>query len=129
MAIAQGTHQWQSGGVSHSNASEPEMFTIADLVERFSATPGRIHRLIEDHYLATVRVNGSLRVPAEFVEGTEPLPALRGTLLALLDAGFSDDEAVEWLMSVNDELGARPIDTLLSGNKSAVRRATQGLAF
>lgn len=115
--------------MSHSNATEPELFTIADLVERFNATPGRIHRMIEDHVLAAVRVDGVLRIPSEFVQGNEPLPALRGTLLVLLDAGFSDDEAVDWLMNVNDELGERPIDSLLRGHKAAVRRATQSLAF
>ncbi|MHA3684549.1 Rv2175c family DNA-binding protein [Leucobacter sp. HY1908] len=115
--------------MSHSNASESELLTIADLVERFDASPGRIHRMIEDHQLATVRVEGALRIPAEFVQGNQPLPALRGTLLVLLDAGFANDEAVDWLMTVNDELGERPIDSLSRGNKAAVRRATQGLAF
>lgn len=116
-------------GVSHSNTSEPVLFTIADLVERFNASPGRIHRMIEDHYLATVRVDGVLRVPSEFVQGNEPLPSLRGTILVLLDAGLSEDQAVEWIMSHNDELDERPIDSLLRGHKAAVRRATQALAF
>lgn len=115
--------------MSHSIASESELLTIADLVERFDATPGRIYRMIEDHVLAAVRVDGALRVPAEFVQGDQPLPALRGTLLALLDAGFSDDEAVDWVFTVNEELGERPIDSLLRGHKAAVRRATQSLAF
>lgn len=116
-------------GVSHSIASESELLSIADLVERFGASPGRIHRMIEEHELAAVRVNGALRIPSEFVQGNEPLPALRGTLLALLDAGFSDDEAVEWILNANEELGERPIDSLLRGHKAAVRRATQSLAF
>ena len=115
--------------MSHSNASEIEMLSIADLVERFNASPGRIHRMIEDHALATVRVDGALRVPALFVQGNQPLPALRGTMLALLDAGFTDEQAIEWVLSENDELGERPIDSLLRGHKAAVRRATQSLAF
>ena len=52
-----------------------------------------------------------------------------GTLLALHDAGFSGDEAVDWLLNENDELGERPIAALNAGRKSAVRRATQALAF
>lgn len=85
--------------------------------------------MIEDHQLGAVRVDGVLRIPAEFVQGNQPLPSLRGTLLVLLDAGYSDDEAVDWLLTVNDELDERPIDSLLRGNKAAVRRATQSLAF
>lgn len=110
-------------------APEPSYFTIPELVERFSLTPGKLHRLIEDNYLAAVRVNGVLSVPTEFVQDDHPLPPLRGTLLVLLDAGFSTDEAVDWLLAVNDELGERPIDALMAGRKSSVRRATQALAF
>lgn len=107
----------------------PDYYTIADLVELLDLTPGRIHRLIEDRHLAAVRVDGVLKVPVEFLSGSEPLSSLRGTLFALLDAGFSDDEAVVWLLDENDELGERPVDALVNGRKSAVRRATQGLAF
>ena len=85
--------------------------------------------MIDDHYLAAVRIDGVLRIPAEFVAGDEPLSSLRGTLLALHDAGFSSDEAVAWLLNENDELGERPIAALNAGRKSAVRRATQALAF
>nr|WP_237462870.1 Rv2175c family DNA-binding protein [Leucobacter chromiireducens] len=99
------------------------------MVERFALTPGKLRRLIEDHQLAAVRIDGVLMVPVEFVQGDHPLPSLRGTLLALLDAGFADDEALDWLFEVNEELGERPIDSLVAGRKSAVRRATQSLAF
>ncbi|MBL3687261.1 DNA-binding protein [Leucobacter zeae] len=105
------------------------MLTIPDLVERFQLPPGKLHRLIEDHHLAAVRIDGVVQVPAMFVQDDHPLPPLRGTLLVLLDAGFSNDEAVSWLLSDNDELGERPIDSLVAGRKSAVRRATQSLAF
>lgn len=107
----------------------PEYLTIPELTERLGLTPGKIHRLIEDHHLAAVRVDGVLGVPAEFVQGDHPVASLRGTLLVLLDAGFSDAEAVAWLLAENDELGERPIAALNAGRKSAVRRATQGLAF
>lgn len=106
-----------------------EYLTIPDLVERFGLTQSKVRRLIEENYLAAVRVDGVLKVPAAFVAGAEPLAALRGTLLVLLDAGFSNDEAVEWLFEVNEELGESPIDALNAGKKSAVRRATQSLAF
>lgn len=108
---------------------DTEYLTIADLVERWSTTPSKLHRLIEDGYLAAVHVDDVLRVPAEFVVDDEPLQSLRGTLLALRDAGFNNEEAVSWLLSDNDELGERPVEALRAGRKSAVRRATQSLAF
>ncbi|MBK0421520.1 DNA-binding protein [Leucobacter sp. CSA2] len=112
-----------------NHGPDTQYFTIPDLVERFGLVQGKVRRLIEDHHLAAVRVDGVLKVPAEFVVDDHPLPPLRGTLLVLLDAGFSNDEAVAWMLEVNDELGERPVDSLRAGRKSAVRRATQSLAF
>lgn len=106
-----------------------EYYTIPDLVELLGLTPGKVHRLIEDRQLAALRIDGVVKVPVEFLQDGEPLHSLRGTMLVLVDAGFSDEEAVAWLLAENEELGERPIDALLSGRKSAVRRATQSLAF
>jgi len=127
--VARSAMHWQSGIVATNMRPEAVFLTIPDLVERFDSTPGKLRRLIEDHYLLAVRIDGVLKVPAEFVQGNQPLPSLRGTVLALLDAGFSEEEAVDWLFSSSDELGGRPIDELVAGRKSAVRRATQSLAF
>ena len=109
--------------------SETEYVTVPELCERWGLSPSKLHRMIEDHQLAAVRIDGVLRVPAEFVLDDGPLNSLRGTLLALLDAGFSSDEAVAWLLGENEELGERPVAALRGGRKSAVRRATQALAF
>lgn len=109
--------------------AETEYVTIPELVERWGLAVSKIHRLLEEHHLAAVRIDGVLRIPADFARGAEPLSPLRGTLLSLFDAGFSNDEAVAWLLAPNDELGETPVSALLSGRKSAVRRATQGLAF
>lgn len=108
---------------------ETEFVTVPELVERWGLTPSKLHRLIEDHALAGVKIDGVLRIPAEFVQDDGPLPSLRGTLLTLLDAGFSESEALGWLLTENDELGERPVAALVAGRKSAVRRATQALAF
>jgi len=109
--------------------SHTEFVTIPELCERWGLTPSKIHRMIEDHSLAALRIDGVRRIPAEFAGEHEPLSSLRGTLLALLDAGFSNEESVSWLLSENEELGERPIAALREGRKSAVRRATQALAW
>lgn len=109
--------------------TKTEYLTVPDLVEMFDSTPGKVRRLIEDHHLGAVRIDGVLQIPADFVKDGAPLPSLRGTLLVLIDGGFSDDEAIAWVLAHNEELGERPIDALRAGKKSSVRRATQGLAF
>ncbi|QNN63861.1 DNA-binding protein [Leucobacter denitrificans] len=106
-----------------------EYLTVPELVELFGCSVGKVHRLLEEHYLASVKIDGIVQVPAEFVQNGDVIPSLRGTLLALLDSGFSEEEAVHWLLQENDELGERPIAVLRDGRKSAVRRATQSLAF
>lgn len=106
-----------------------EFLTVPDLVDLLGEPVGRVRRLIEDHYLGAVYVDGVLKVPASFIQDGAPIPALRGTLILLEDSGFSNEEAVAWMLNENAELGMTPIQALAEGRKSTVRRATQSLAF
>lgn len=101
--------------------------TVPDLVNLFSTSPGRIHRLFEEKTLLAARVGGVLRVPVEFIEDREPLSELRGTLTVLSDNGFTDDEAVRWMLTVDDSMGTTPIAALRAGRKAEVRRVAQSL--
>jgi hypothetical protein len=109
-------------GVSSPN--DREWVTLPDLAEQFSLPIGKVRRLIEERHLIALRIDGVARVPAAFVEGTEPLQDLRGTIILLGDNGFSDDEAVDWLLSDEESLGATPVAALRAGRKAEVRRAS-----
>lgn len=93
--------------------------------------------MLTDQRLMAVRrgVNNARVVPGSFLppaSSTEPvrvLPALRGTLIQLADAGLDEEETLIWLFSVNDELGAVPIEVLRAGHTHSVRRAAQSIAF
>jgi hypothetical protein len=87
-----------------------------------------VHRLIEDRHLLAARRDGILKVPADFLVDDEPMHELRGTLFVLADAGFSDDEAMQWLLNAQESLGSAPIDALRAGRKAEVRRVAQALA-
>jgi len=102
--------------------------TLPDLAEQFSLPIGKIRRLIEERHLIALRIDGVPRVPAAFVEGTEPLHDLRGTIILLGDNGFSDDEVVDWLLSDEESLGTTPVAALRAGRKAEVRRVAQALA-
>jgi hypothetical protein len=91
-------------------------------------TQGRVRRLIEDKHLLAVRRDGVLKVPDLFLDGDEPLGELRGTIFVLADDGFTDDQAMEWLLEVDDSLGVAPILALRAGRKAEVRRVAQALA-
>jgi type IIA topoisomerase, A subunit len=47
----------------------------------------------------------------------------------LKDAGFSDEEAITWLYTADDSLPGRPIDALINGQKTEIRRRAQALAW
>lgn len=109
--------------------AERAWLTIPDLVDILGLPQSRVRRLIEENALVAVRVDGVLKVPADFVRDGEPLRELRGTVVVLHDAGFSDDEAVAWLLAEDESLGAAPIDALRAGRKAEVRRVAQALGF
>lgn len=101
---------------------------MPDLVEVLDEALGRVRRLIDEHYLVGSRRTGVFAVPSVFISEGSPLPALRGTIIVLQDAGFTDDEVIDWLLAPEEELGRSPIDALLAGHKSSVRRVARTLA-
>lgn len=111
-----------------TDAAETDWLTVPDLVERLGQTPSRVRRLIDERYLLAARVDGVLKVPAVFLRDDGPLPELHGTAMVLADAGFTDQEALEWLLGDEDSLGTTPIAALHAGRKTEVRRVAQALA-
>ena len=110
-------------------ASTPtDWLTLPDLVEVLDESQSRVRRLIDDHHLIASKRSGVLAVPAVFIVDGHPLSSLRGTIIALQDAGFTDDEAIDWLLEDDDTLGRAPIAALLAGHKSEVRRVARTLA-
>ena len=105
-----------------------EWLTIPDLVDSLGLGVSRVRRLIDDRHLAAKRIDGVLKVPPDFLKDGQPLGELRGTLIVLGDAGFDDEEAVDWLIQEDDVLGVAPIDALRAGRKAEVRRVAQALA-
>ena len=109
-------------------ATETAWLAIPDLVEVLGLSHSRVRQLIEDKHLLAVRRDGKVSVPASFIRDGAPVGELRGTLIVLADDGFTDEQAMEWLLEVDDSLGVPPIDALLAGRKAEVRRVAQALA-
>lgn len=101
---------------------------MRDLVEQLGEPLGRVHRLLDDRHLIGSRRDGPLKVPGAFLIDGRPLASLRGTVIVLQDAGFSDDEAIDWLLTADDSIGVPPLEALRAGRKSEVRRVAQSLA-
>jgi hypothetical protein len=111
-----------------NGATPTEWLTMPDLVEVLGEPLGRVRRLIDEHYLVGSRRSGVFAVPSVFIVDGHPLSSLRGTVIALQDAGFTDDEVVDWLLADEETLGRSPIAALLAGHKSEVRRIARTLA-
>ena len=107
---------------------ETDWLTLPELVEILGEPLGRVRRLLDESQLVGSRRDGALKVPAVFIKDGAPLTSLRGTVIVLHDAGFSDDEAIDWLLTPEDSIGVAPIEALLAGRKSEVRRVAQALA-
>ncbi|MBT9606020.1 MULTISPECIES: Rv2175c family DNA-binding protein [unclassified Microbacterium] len=105
-----------------------DWLTLPDLVDVLGETLGRVRRLLDDGYLVGSRRDGVLRVPAVFIVDGRPLPSLRGTIIVLHDAGFDPDETIDWLLTPEETIGVAPIEALLAGRKSEVRRVAATLA-
>ena len=112
-----------------SDFPDVQWLTIPDLTDLLGLKVSQVRRLIEDRALLACRVDGVWKVPADFIQGNEPLSELRGTLVVLGDAGFKDSESMRWLLNVDDSLGTSPIAALRAGRKAEVRRVAQALGF
>lgn len=101
---------------------------MPDLVELLDEPLSRVRRLLDERYLIGSKRTGVFAVPALFVVDGEPLSSLRGTVIVLQDAGFTDDEVIDWLLAEEESIGLAPIEALRRGRKSEVRRVAQTLA-
>ncbi|MEY4417659.1 MAG: hypothetical protein RIQ88_97 [Actinomycetota bacterium] len=103
--------------------------SVAQAAELLKIAPGKVRRLIEEHHLIGLKRQGEIQIPAEIIINGEPLHSLKGTILVLMDAGFSLESAINWLYTQNEMLGNTPMNSLLAGRKAEVRRIAQSLAL
>jgi excisionase family DNA binding protein len=109
--------------------SVEKWLTYEEAAALLGVSKGKVARLVEDKHLFSVRIDKQPQVPAELIANGEPLPSIRGTLIVLEDAGFDMQQAAEWLYEFQEELNESPMQSLLRGRKSAVRRLAQALAI
>jgi hypothetical protein len=112
-----------------TDSSETTWLSIPEVCERLGLSPGKVHRLVEERSLLGVKRDGIFMIPDVFLNGAEPLGDLRGTLLVLIDGGFSEEGCLEWMLGANEVLGTTPINALWQGRKTEVRRLAHSLAL
>lgn len=120
---------WQSCVVIDPFASIEEWLSVPEAAELLGVQPGRVRRLIEEHHLFSVRIDGVQKIPAHLIVDGETLPGLQGSIVVLLDSGFDIEGAIKWLYTPDSALESTPINSLIKGRKTEVRRLAQMLAL
>ena len=111
------------------NESGHVWLSVPEVAERLGISASRVRRLVEDRALIGRRIDGVFSIPEAVLPGGEPLAHLAGTVTLLLDGGFTEDSALEWLISHDEQLTVTPVEALAAGRKSEVRRVAQALAI
>jgi hypothetical protein len=73
--------------------------------------------------------SGGSRIPADFLQDGAVLKHLPGLITVLLDGGFSEQEAFEWLFRTDESLPGTPVAALRGDRHTEVTRRAQALAF
>ena len=104
--------------------------TIPEVADRLGLPPGRVRQLLRDRKLVAVqRPEGTLCVPAAFLDGDHILKGLHGTLTVLFDCGFDEPGSLRWLFTADDSLPGTPIQAMTEHRGTEVNRRAQALAF
>ncbi|WP_248965220.1 Rv2175c family DNA-binding protein [Sphaerisporangium perillae] len=107
-----------------------EWLPLTEVGRRLGLTTGRAKQLLKDKKLIGVRRGGhEPEVPAKFIADDDVVKGLPGTLTVLSDSGFEDVEALRWLFTADDSLPGAPIDAIVAGRHTEVKRRAQALAF
>jgi hypothetical protein len=103
---------------------------LPEVADRLGIPKGRVRQLLRDRKLLAVhRPNGTLAVPAAFLDGTHIVKGLHGTLTLLCDCGFDDADALRWLFTEDDTLPGTPIGAICAHRRTEVNRRAQALAM
>ena len=107
-----------------------EWLTLPEVAARLGLPPGRIRQLLRDRKLIAVqRPDGTMGVPAAFLDGDHILKGLHGTLTLLFDCGFDEPESLRWLFTADDSLPGTPIQAMTEHRGTEENRRAQALAF
>jgi len=108
-----------------------QWLTLPDVAEELDVDIRRVHRLLDERAIISVRIGerNVRSIPADFLQDGIVVESLKGTLSVLMDAGYSDEEAITWLFTEDDSLPGTPMNALRSGRKTEIRRRAQALAW
>ena len=105
--------------------------TLPQLAEQIDVPLPKVRQLVREGKIVALRhgVPKVPSVPADLVHDGQLVKGLAGALTVLRDAGYSDTEALRWLLTEDAAIPGRPVDAMAQGRDTAVKRRAQVLAF
>ncbi len=107
----------------------PTYVPVPEIAQRLGIEVTKVHQLLRDRALLAVRIDGPLKVPAEFVDQGGVLKGLPGTITLLSDAGYADEEIIAWLFAEDPTLPGSAVGSLRGGRSREVHRRAQAAGF
>jgi len=105
------------------------LLPAGEAARRLSVPVSRVHQLVRDGHLLSLRRAGDEVVPEAFLDGAAVVKGLSGTITVLRDGGYRDDDILRWLFVDDDSLPGAPIAALRAGRHREVKRRAQAMAF
>lgn len=106
---------------------------VADVAQMLSIPDSRVHQMVRDGQILSLRRDGDVVVPADFFdtgdEGAAVVKGLPGAITVLRDGGYTDDEILRWLFTSDDSLPGTPMATMRAGRQREIKRRAQAMAF
>ncbi|GAA2667379.1 Rv2175c family DNA-binding protein [Actinoplanes palleronii] len=102
---------------------------LPDVSEKLGVSISKVHQMIKDGDLLSVRRDGIRLVPEELVANDTVRQHLPGVLTVLRDAGYNDEEAFRWLYAADPEVGGSAAAALGTWQAREVKRRAQALGF
>ncbi len=114
---------------STPDTGPPTLVPVPDIASKLGIIVTRVHQLLRERQLVATRIDGVLRIPAEFIQSSAIVKGLPATITLLTDAGYSDPEIIAWLFESEDSLPGRPITALRENRGREVHRRAQVAGF
>ena len=118
--------------MADAGVAEPDgtaVLPVPEVAQMLAVPVSRVHQMVRDGQLLSVRREGTVGIPADFFDGGAPVKGLSGTIMLLRDGGYSDADILRWLFADDPSLPGRPIASLQAGRHREVKRRAQALGF
>ncbi|MFC5952339.1 Rv2175c family DNA-binding protein [Pseudonocardia lutea] len=119
----------ETNGASAVLSEDVAVLPATEVAQILSVPRTRVHQLIKDGQLLSLKREGTVCVPADFLDGNAVVKGLSGTITVLRDGGYPDADILRWLFTEDDSLPGTPIAAIRAGRHREIKRRAQAMAF